>query len=512
MAEFVRIWDKSNQKYIEYDISSVDVEIITTPVIPVSISRDVNVGVVQKIININDINVKRQSVEISQIFRPITVDRLSSSAFSIQTSPANPINIDSNRSEISIVTSTVGQRGIKGDDGEDSIIRFNPGIRYSEGDLVTSESSTWVARVELSGALDPLDIPAENDEWTELANHQYVESLPTTSAYEISSQEDFDALEGDLQLGDLIHPTTDITLLTVRVDIPFVVLPDLSPLTDEDGNVYSIVSLGNAGSYFEADGTRTFRTTLTMQAQSADGTLNTTGNAIKLNAALRSADVIYGQDSSQSGDSPGDFDNASLVYNQDGDPFKISTRPADSGGGKVVMTIYGQVITGGPNDGETDTGLAVGDTIFGAISPGVRVEGIGLGFVPGNELIREPAIPGDPEIIYEILRIAEFDSIEEKSTSFTVVGIEDFSEGENIFVRTSNDPIGLLSGGWYVLNNDLNRDRLDSVGLSFEQRNTLDTLIPNVITSVSNLDNTEVMSLLDSCLLMTTRQYQPQLK
>ena len=210
MAEFVRIWDEIAQDYIEYDTTIVVTEVVNNPVTPVSISRDINTGIVQKTIDTNDITAGTQSIEISQILRPVTVEKSDANRFSIQTSIAKQVNVESKRNEILINTSSLGQRGLKGEKGDPSITDFNPTTLYEKGDIVLFLNENWVARRTLNGTASSLDNPAENNSWTQIADHRYIQDLPLTSGFEISTQAEWEALEPNLELGDVIKVSNEL--------------------------------------------------------------------------------------------------------------------------------------------------------------------------------------------------------------------------------------------------------------------------------------------------------------
>ena len=97
MAEFVRIWDELAEVYVEYDItveggagSGTGGTGTTIPVTPLNISSNVNTGVINKVIDTNDITASINSVDIAQIFRPVVIEKSSANRFTIQANCSKP--------------------------------------------------------------------------------------------------------------------------------------------------------------------------------------------------------------------------------------------------------------------------------------------------------------------------------------------------------------------------------------------------------------------------------------
>ena len=203
MAEFVRIWNESTQEYVEYDISPPELpDSIVVPVTPISISRDINVGVIQKIIDINDITVSAQSVTVDQILRPIAIERSETRDISVQVSSATTLDVSASRNEILVSRSGVGRQGAPGRDGRDSTLVFEGADTYKIGDLVSFVGKIFSAKVDLDGSVVPLEDPFENRFWTELATAQLIEDLPLTSGYEFSNQQELNRVLPLVEFGD----------------------------------------------------------------------------------------------------------------------------------------------------------------------------------------------------------------------------------------------------------------------------------------------------------------------
>ena len=474
MAEFIRIWESAtrlatqedidnsvigtdgvavtaiddpieNGDYVEYDttIVVVETEIVGLPVSPVSISRTTNVGVVQRTIDITEIRGSAQSVDVSQTSRPITVEKSDANRYSIEASPANPINIEVSRPEITVIQSGIGQRGIPGADGEDSIISFNGILRYERGDLTRFDKTVWISLVTNDGRTALLSTPEEGDLWSEVASINTIDNLPLTSGYEIGTQEEWDIIEPIIKTGDLIRATQDITIVTVNDSEAGPVLSSSNPIVDEDGNSYIPISnLGNVRFTLETRGTR---------------------SVAKFLAALDELGILYAQDN------PADNTPIFQGRSESGLPFTITRIAGD------IFFMDGSPVSSNPDAIDINTFERVRSTLFGGTPPGVILR------LPlrdqleiGDNLVIETSDGGRE--VFDILDINENNILGERS--FLVAGLPTFKAEDIIFGRVTTSHI-LSERDWYVRNSEFfsQNPKIDALGVTSSTSDSLQEVL-----------------------------------
>ena len=474
MAEFIRIWESAtrlatqedidngvigtdgvavtaiddpieNGDYVEYDttIVVVETEIVGLPVSPVSISRTTNVGVVQRTIDITEIRGGAQSVDVSQTSRPITVEKSDANRYSIEASPANPINIEVSRPEITVIQSGIGQRGIPGADGEDSIVDFDSALRYERGDLTRFDKTSWISLVTNDGRTALLSAPEEGDLWSEVASVNTIDNLPLTSGYEIGTQEEWDIIEPIIKTGDLIRATQDTTIVTVNDSEAGPVLSSSNPIVDEDGNSYIPISnLGNVRFTLETRGTR---------------------SVAKFLAALDELGILYAQDN------PADNTPIFQGRSESGLPFTITRIAGD------IFFMDGSPVSSNPAAIDINTFERVRSTLFGGTPPGVILR------LPlrdqleiGDNLVIETSDGGRE--VFDILDINENNILGERS--FLVAGLPTFKAEDIIFGRVTTSHI-LSERDWYVRNSEFfsQNPKIDALGVTSSTSDSLQEVL-----------------------------------
>ena len=467
MAEFVRIWNVSTQEYVEYDISPPELpDSIVVPVTPISISRDINVGVIQKIIDINDITVSAQNIDVVAEQRLITVDKSDDNSFSIEVGAANRISIIASRRENTIINSPVSQRGATGTDGVDGIDGLNAlpifesTANYPAGTIVNDRNVNWINLVNLEGSIaEPLDNPAENSLWSEVAHHEYIDGLESVTSYEISSAAEWGVVETLLNPGDLLKSKENFAD-TETYEVGLTVIESGLILRDTDGNSYTITEIRPTTGTAELP-----RTTIIVE-----GSLGT-GTTEGLDAALKALGVTNGLDNTPNttnpaggGLEPGDFDSATVLFTESGIEFRIAQGPYGNPS-RISLVIYGESTSAGVNA----AGIVVGDNIFGtSLKNSFAVEETNIGLITGNILIR--TLPDLTEEIHVINQVIE----SPLNTSFVVDDFSDFIIGEEIVGRAELQ-IEFDEDTWYVRNDgqDLQESALDQLGLNIDQRSRL---------------------------------------
>ena len=472
MAEFIRIWESAtrlatqedidnsvigtdgvavtaiddpieNGDYVEYDTTIVETEIVGLPVSPVSISRTTNVGVVQRTIDITEIRGSAQSVDVSQTSRPITVEKSDANRYSIEASPANPINIEVSRPEITVIQSGIGQRGIPGADGEDSIADFDAALRYERGDLTRFDKTSWISLVTNDGRIDLLSAPEEGDLWSEVASVNTIDNLPLTSGYEIGTQEEWDIIEPIIKTGDLIRATQDITIDIVNDSEAGSVLSSSNPIVDEDGNSYIPVSnFGNTRFTLETRGTR---------------------SAAKFLAALDELGILYAQDN------PTDNTPIFQGRSESGLPFTITRIAGD------IFFMDGSPVSSNPNAIDINTFERVRSTLFGATPPGVILRlPIRDQLEIGDNIVVKTSDGGRE--VFDILDINENNILGERS--FLVAGLPTFKAEDIIFGRVTTSHI-LSERDWYVRNSEFfsQNPKIDALGVTSSTSDSLQEVL-----------------------------------
>ena len=479
MAEFVRIWEPATRSatqddvtngllntsgniaavgddiedgsYVEYDTTTILTETVGIPVTPVGFSRDVNVGIIQKVIDTNDITAGTQSVEISQILRPVTVEKSDANRFSIQTSIANQINIDSKRNEILINTSGVGQRGAKGDKGDPSITEFNPTALYKRGDIVLFESENWVARESLNGVVSSLDNPVEGDSWTQIADHRYIQDLPLTSGFEISTQAEWEALEPTIELGDVIKVSNELENNADNLTIT---------LTNATQS-YQIAAAGipvetDGGLQFFATGTRVGSAMLIEATNGSDFTVADFIDAIGGTAALGATVFFQGNDFGVLNVTG--FTIESVALNRTSPTVQVLVEYAGVGGN---YSAFGSALVNGFN---VDTRLFEGspngiqiNEVVTELGVGDRINIVGERATTSQTIIRRATAPN--RTYYDIRDYSGYE-------------VGKFIIGEVITQQT------LSAGQWYARNTNIRSDldKLDSLATDLVLKSDVETL------------------------------------
>ena len=486
MADIIRIWDEGLQDYREYDTTVFNTEYV--PVSNVSISRTIETGVVNKIIDINDISSQTSQVSVSQIFKPFSIEKSFANRFSIERSNAKDVSVEASRNEIVVGLSTIGQKGEKGEKGEDSVINFNPTTTYIIGDIVRSEDRIWIAKDVLNASTqNPSAIPAEGSNWSEISDHDYVDNLPYTNGYEISSQEQWDAIGATLTLGDTVR------VANVLGDGSEILFLELFSETDpvEVTGVGRKLRDSNLREFFVST---SFLSGDNYAVSRSDKSLLTVA---EFNQVLDNAGIIYG-----SGVAEEDLTVLSLG-NSPPNLFKITDTSANTS-----TTVRITTISGDPNRDNVSLGASLNitfsSTIFESAIHGIEVSGTVTDLtVERSDVLNLPEdqiyVPSKGENLQDITNIQYYNG----NTYFSVGDITEFEAGDVAVGRTYSAQ-DLIPGQWYFRNDRIasNQDKLDSVGANDVVRQAVDGLLDLSITTdpglISGTQRDQVISLLGS--------------
>ena len=471
MAEFVRIWDELAEVYVEYDItveggagSGTGGTGTTIPVTPLNISSNVNTGVINKVIDTNDITASINSVDIAQIFRPVVIEKSNANRFTINANIANQISVLARRDNLIVNTSGIGREGAQGEKGENSIITFNANLVYPEGSIVVFDGKIWISQSKLYGGVTPLSNPAENELWSQIADQKYVDFLPLTSGYEVESQEEWDAIENAVELGDIIRVSNSavdtIDIGTVNTDTEYTISDVGRALQDSSGRQYFVT--GNfAGNKIEVRATN--RESIT---------------PANFEEALTLAGVVYGENSITGSNTPlnigGEFGNEA------NNAFQITgvTIGTDTSVKVDIATIVGS----GPISIGTlsnTTPNVIGNKIYSGANPGVEISEAITNLVVGNRL---HVVGEESSTTQNITKI----EIVGGKTYFDIADYVGYDTGDKVIGRSISNET-LVAGQWYVRNsNTVDKLRLDAIGPDVVLRADVSSLQNNFPTLTTN--------------------------
>ena len=473
MAEFVRIWDEATQDYIEYDTTVVLFETVSVPVTPVSISRDINTGIVQKIIDTNEIIVGTQSVEISQIFRPVIVEKSDANRLSIQTSLAKQINVDAVRSEIIINSSSIGRKGDKGEKGDPAVTVFDPNRLYVTGDIVVFGDESWVARGTVDGRLMLLEDPVEGSLWTRITNQVILDAANAilTSGYEITNQASWNAIESELILGDIVRVANNLE----GGDSSITVLQFAQTEPLEIGAVGTPIETDSGLQFFTVV-TDTVNGTMRMEAtNSSDFTLEEFIDAIGGESALGTKRFFQGNDVGSS--SPIEYTIKDAVL--------FRTFPT----AQVLVSF--ESVTGGsatPLAATLVDGFDAQTRLFEGNPNGIQINERVTDLVVGDRIY----VVGDREATLQtILRVVNAPNI----TYYDIQNYSGYTAGGFIIGEVISQQT-LSSGQWYARNENVaaSLDKLDALATDVELRNTVADLSNKVGTDPGILSATDKLA------------------
>ena len=471
MAEFVRIWDELAEVYVEYDItveggagSGTGGTGTTIPVTPLNISSNVNTGVINKVIDTNDITASINSVDIAQIFRPVVIEKSSANRFTIQANVANQISVLARRDNLIVNTSGIGIAGAQGEKGEDSIIKFNANSSYSKGTIVIFDGKIWISQSRLYGGITPIANPAENEFWSQIADQKYVDFLPLTSGYEVASQEEWDAIENTVELGDIIRVSNSavdtIDIGTVNTDTEYTISDVGRALQDSSGRQYFITQAFGVN---EKEIRATNREAIT---------------ASDFREALTLAGVVYEKGNLSGLNTP--LNVGAEFANDSNNVFQI-TEIVDHTSTSLRVTFYPIAGSGPINVGflSNTSPNVIGNKIYSGANPGVEISEAITNLVVGNRL---HVVGEESSTTQNITKI----EIVGGKTYFDIADYVGYDTGDKVIGRSISNET-LVAGQWYVRNsNTVDKLRLDAIGPDVVLRADVSSLQNNFPTLTTN--------------------------
>ena len=471
MAEFVRIWDDIANKYVEHDItvvggtgSGTGGTGTTIPVVPISISSNVNTGVINKVIDTNEIITTINSVDIAQILRPVIIEKSSANRFTIQTSIANQISVIARRNNLIVNTSGVGRVGAQGEKGEDSIIKFNANLDYPKGTIVIFDGKIWISQSRLYGGITPLSNPAENEFWSQIADQKYVDFLPLTSGYEVASQEEWDAIENAVELGDIIRvadaAVDTIDIGTVNTDTEYTISDVGRALQDSSGRQYFVTGAFSGNE-------REIRATNREEITVAD-----------FEEALTLAGVVFGEDKLSGLNTA--MNVGEEFANDSNNVFQITNVGTHTS--TSVRVVFDPIAGSGPiNVGflSNTSPNVIGNKMYSGANPGVEISEAITNLVVGNRL---HVVGEESSTTQNITKI----EIVGGKTYFDIADYVGYDTGDKVIGRSISNET-LVAGQWYVRNsNTVDKLRLDAIGPDVVLRADVSSLQNNFPTLTTN--------------------------
>ena len=472
MAEFVRIWDDLANVYVEYDItveggtggSGTEGTGTTIPVTPLNISSNVNTGVINKVIDTNDITASINSVDIAQIFRPVVIEKSSANRFTINANIANQISVLARRDNLIVNTSGIGREGAQGEKGENSIITFNANLVYPEGSIVVFDGKIWISQSKLYGGVTPLSNPAENEFWSQIADQKYVDFLPLTSGYEVASQEEWDAIENAVELGDIIRvadaAVDTIDIGTVNTDTEYTISDVGRALQDSSGRQYFVTGAFSGNE-------REIRATNREEITVAD-----------FEEALTLAGVVFGEDKLSGLNTAM---NVGAEFAKDSNNvFQITNVGVHTS--TSVRVVFDPIAGSGPiNVGflSNTTPSVIGNKMYSGANPGVEISEAITNLVVGNRL---HVVGEESSTTQNITKI----EIVGGKTYFDIADYVGYDTGDKVIGRSISNET-LVAGQWYVRNsNTVDKLRLDAIGPDVVLRADVSSLQNNFPTLTTN--------------------------
>ena len=471
MAEFVRIWDELAEVYVEYDItveggagSGTGGTGTTIPVTPLNISSNVNTGVINKVIDTNDITASINSVDIAQIFRPVVIEKSSANRFTIQANIANQISVLARRDNLIVNTSGIGREGAQGEKGENSIITFNANLVYPEGSIVVFDGKIWISQSKLYGGVTPLSNPAENEFWSQIADQKYVDFLPLTSGYEVASQEEWDAIENTVELGDIIRVSNSavdtIDIGTVNTDTEYTISDVGRALQDSSGRQYFVTGAFSGNE-------REIRATNREEITVAD-----------FEEALTLAGVVFGEDKLSGLNTA--MNVGAEFANDSNNVFQITNVGTHTS--TSVRVIFDPIAGSGPiNVGflSNTSPNVIGNKMYSGANPGVEISEAITNLVVGNRL---HVVGEESSTTQNITKI----EIVGGKTYFDIADYVGYDTGDKVIGRSISNET-LVAGQWYVRNsNTVDKLRLDAIGPDVVLRADVSSLQNNFPTLTTN--------------------------
>ena len=437
MAKIIRIWDVTAQDYVEHDVTVVDMVTVGIPVTPVSVSQTVTQGVVNKIINTEDIITSDTVVSLDRSSSQIEVIQGSTTLSTINPAAATPITIDRTSTTTNVTVSNVGQTGARGRDAATAFESFG---YYPKGSLAVSAGKLWEAKVELDGSVVPLAEPDENQLWTEVATESSIFNSNLTSGYEISTLADWVAIRDTLKFGDLVKAPQNMVLFFDE-DTPEFVVGEGSgfPLLAADGVPFEVQSFSTGTNEQPVIGSSELMTILP--------SLLTEGVVERLEEQIRgrSSSFQAGSDITPGGDGVTARNNATKLFTGNGAFYSVRTFATGGAGGALRVYTF--------DTSPTFEFSGTGAQLFGVNPPGLKRSGEHFDLTAGDTLFTQRADGTVVSQEIEGVRIVGGD------TFYIVEDFTEFPVGTLVSPRieTFQEITGNL---WYARNESVSRDEL----------------------------------------------------
>ena len=377
---------------------------------------------------------------------------------------ANQISVLARRDNLIVNTSGIGIAGAQGEKGEDSIIKFNANSSYSKGTIVIFDGKIWISQSRLYGGITPIANPAENEFWSQIADQKYVDFLPLTSGYEVASQEEWDAIENTVELGDIIRVSNSavdtIDIGTVNTDTEYTISDVGRALQDSSGRQYFITqAFGVNEKEIRATNREAITASDFREALTLAGVVYEKGNLFGLNTPL----------------------NVGAEFANDSNNVFQITEISDHTSTSLKVTFYPIAGSGPINVGflSNTSPNVIGNKIYSGANPGVEISEAITNLVVGNRL---HVVGEESSTTQNITKI----EIVGGKTYFDIADYVGYDTGDKVIGRSISNET-LVAGQWYVRNsNTVDKLRLDAIGPDVVLRADVSSLQNNFPTLTTN--------------------------